>query len=272
MFRYYFNIHRWKCSQNDWIECLRRVPFEHVEYLRQFHYQRDAKFSLIGQLLIRYLLSRSLEKNSTSFVIKRDRFHRPYVCSHPSFDLNLSHQNALVAIAGTFDGRVGCDTMLIRSSNQKRIHRQNYQLLKEKILNKDEENFLMTNTSTDEERHALFLRFWTLKESYVKWLGQGLRYPMKTIHLHLSSTSDFPSQTTRLFSNEILRFDEQLISFENDQQLIAVCLSSSTKWRSFQELTLDDLLHQCSSFHHSTFEDDLQRSWKEFLQKDSSSF
>lgn len=272
MFRYYFNTHRWKCSSTDWIESVRRVPLEHLEHLRQYHYQRDAKFSLIGQLLIRYLLSRSFEEKSTSFVVQRDRFARPFVRSHPSFDLNLSHQNALVAIVGTRDGRVGCDTMLVRSSDRKRIQRANYPLLKEKILNKDEERFLMTNASTDEQRLALFLRFWTLKESYVKWLGEGLRYPMKNIHLRLTSTSEFPSQTTRLSSDETLRFDEELLSFENEQQLLAVCLSASTPWRAFEEVTLADLLHQCSPFDPSPSEADLQRSWSDFLRKDSSSF
>ena len=235
MYRFYFNSHRWKPTYDQWIYANRCLPINEIQRIDEFVFQRDVKFALIGQLLIRYLLNRVFQKNSSSFVIERTKSGRPFIQSNLSFDFNLSHRHHLVCIAGIFDGQIGCDTMDCQSKVN------NKSLLKKKFTTK--ENQLI------EENPLNFTRLWCLKESYVKWLGIGIGYPLLKLNFRLQ-TKDFNSNSiisdTKLDLDSSIRFDEEII--HNHQQIITLCLPINSPCQSFVELNIDDILHGCTPF------------------------
>ena len=265
MFRFYLNCQRWKPSHEQWISAVRCLPTSDVQRLDENVFQHDVKFALIGQLLIRYLLVRVFHQRSSSFEIQRSPSKRPFVVSRPSFDFNLSHQHQLVAIAGSLDGRIGCDTMVYRTTKV----RHNYQKLARRILASDEQKFLFEHSADEMARLSCFYRLWALKESYVKWLGHGVSCPLSTLNFHLSTRDLQPGKIisdTRLSLDPSLRFDEQLISFaDDDQQLITVCASHHIPSRPFVELSIDDLLGVCTPLAENR--EDLERYWQSFLRK-----
>lgn len=269
MFRFYLNCQRWKPSHDQWISAIRCLPLNEVTRLDQNVFQHDVKFALIGQLLIRYLLVRVFHQKSSSFEIQRSSSGRPFVVSHPSVDFNLSHQHRLVAIAGSLDGRIGCDTMVYRT---KKV-RHNYQKLARRILASEENKFLFEHSSDELTRLSCFYRLWSLKESYVKWLGQGVSFPLSTLNFHISTVDIEPTtilSDTRLSIDPSLRFDEQLISFaDDDQQLITVCVSHPNPCRPFVELSIDDLLDVCTPIDEDRA--DLEQYWQSFENKQISS-
>ncbi|CAF3128730.1 unnamed protein product [Rotaria socialis] len=264
MFRFYFNCHRWKPTRDQWIYANRCLPIDELKRIDEYVLQRDVKFTLVGQLLIRFLLSRVFNENITSFDIKRSKDNRPFIESKPSFDFNVSHHNRLVCIAGTFDGQIGCDTMIYQGEHIKKL---NYNLIRKKFT-LNEYDCIMKNPSN-------FYRLWCLKESYVKWLGIGVGFQLLRLNFHIK-TNEFNrakaiiSDTrleidNKLISNN-LRFDEQIIFLsDNEQQIITLCLSTNNHCQSFVELTIDDILRGCTPFHRNK-EDDLI-SWERFQMK-----
>lgn len=263
MFRFYFNCHRWKPTRDQWIYANRCLPTNELQRIDEYAYQRDVKFTLIGQLLIRYLLTKVFHENSQLFHIQRTQHNRPFIDSKPSFDFNVSHHNQLVAIAGTFDGKVGCDTMIYSKENQTEV---NYRLI-EKKFTKNERDFIMKNSWN-------FYRLWCLKESYVKWLGIGIGFQLLRLNFHINtnefdSTKPIISDTRLEIDNKLvnnIRFDEQVISLsDNERQIITLCLSTKHNCQSFVELTIDDILHGSTPFHNNK-QDDLI-SWERFQMK-----
>ncbi|CAF1126821.1 unnamed protein product [Rotaria sordida] len=263
MYRFYFNCHRWKPTRDQWLYANRCLPINELKRIDEYTYQRDVKFTLIGQLLIRYLLSQVFHKKSSSFIIERTKYNRPFIKINPSFDFNLAHYNQLVCIAGTFNGQIGCDTMIYKKEN---IQKLNLNLIQKKFT-LNEYNFIKKNSSN-------FYRLWCLKESYIKWLGIGLGYNLLKLNFHIN-TNEFNknsiiSDTILEIDNKLivnnLRFDEQIIFLsDNEQQIITLCLLMNNHCQSFVELNIDDILHGCTSFDNNK-EDDLI-SWERFQMK-----
>lgn len=264
MYRFYFNCHHWKPTYDQWVYANRCLPHDELQRIDQNVFERDVKFSLIGQLLIRYLFQRVFHQPSSSFHIQRTDSNRPYLPSHPTFDFNLSHRYQLVCIAGTFDGRIGCDTMDYRklpigkSILQKKFTIEERQLIDENPLN--------------------FVRLWALKESFVKWLGMGIGFPLLRLNFHLS-TKDFSSSPHQILSDtklelipplktNAIRFDEQLINLSStEQQLLTLCLAEQSPCQSFLSLEIDDLLHGCTPFDRNKATSSFI-PWERFQMKD----
>ena len=278
MYRFYFNCHHWKPTYDQWIYANRCLPTDELQRIDQYVFQRDVKFALIGQLLIRYLLTRVFHHDSSSFHLHRTNANRPFIHSEPPFDFNLSHRYQLVCIAGTFDGRIGCDTMDYRK-----------QSLGKSILRK---KFTAKENQLIEENPLNFVRLWALKESYVKWLGMGVGFPFFRLNFHLSTTTfSSPSSSSslrqiisdskleiddddddvhQLVTSVPIRFDEQLIDLSStEQQLITLCLPERSPCQSFLPLDIDDLLHGCTPLNRNkTTPTSPLITWERFQMKD----
>ena len=262
MYRYYINCHHWRPTRDQWIYANRCLPIDELRRIDQYVFQRDVKFALVGQLLIRYLLHRVFHERTTSFVIHRTKYNRPFVQTIPSFDFNVSHHHQLVCVAGTFDGQIGCDTMIYQGKNLKEI---NYELFRKKFT-LNEYDFIMNNSSR-------FYRLWCLKESYVKWLGIGIGFQLLRLNFHIKTDELNPNsiitdtilEIDNKFNNN-LRFDEQIISLsDNEQQIITLCLSMNNHFQSFVELNIDDIVQVCTPFDKN--KEDTLISWERFQMK-----
>ncbi|CAF3587914.1 unnamed protein product [Rotaria sp. Silwood1] len=267
MYRFYFNCHRWKPTREQWLFANRCLPINELKRIDEYVYQRDVKFTLIGQLLIRYLLSQVFHKKSSSFILQRTKYNRPFIEILPSFDFNLSHYHQLVCIAGTFHGKIGCDTMIYKKENH--IQKLNYNLIYKKFT-LNEYNYIINNPSN-------FYRLWCLKESYIKWLGIGINYNLLKLNFYINTNefnynNNIISDTNLIINNKLitnkLRFDEQIIFLSdnnNEQQIITLCLLMNNHCQSFVELNIDDILHGCTPFDNNK-EDNLI-SWERFQMK-----
>jgi 4'-phosphopantetheinyl transferase len=271
MYRFYINCHRWRPTRDQWIYAIRCLPIDELNRIDQYVFQRDVKFTLVGQLLIRYLLTRVFHQKSSSFLIQRTEHNRPFIQSIRTFDFNLSHHHQLVCIAGTFDGRIGCDTMIYRTDKI----RHDYRNLLRKKFTANENDFIMKNSRDENIRLSRFYRLWCLKESYLKWLGVGIAFQLLRLNFQIQTAefgnNEIISDTKLEIDNQLIadnniRFDEQIISLENnEQQIISLCLSMKNKCQSFVELTIDDILHGCTPFDENK-EDDLIW-WERFQMK-----
>ena len=130
----------------------------------------------------RELLKALLQKNSITFdsplELERDDHGRPFP-KDPSlrhlFDFNVSHAGNTVAVALAVrekDGespRIGIDVEIPHP----RIRKLS---LAERFFTENEQLLLRSSTHLDED----FLRIWTRKEAYLKYLGTGLAGQMQS--------------------------------------------------------------------------------------------
>lgn len=101
------------------------------------------------------------------YVLQKGEHGKPFLVHHPNVQINLSHCKEAV-LCGVSNMPLGVDVEANRPFRERVMRR---------VLNAAEQQTVM-----HAEKPALpFLRFWTLKESFVKMLGIGISYPMQQI-------------------------------------------------------------------------------------------
>lgn len=120
-----------------------------------------------GILLDRGLSEFGLREKSVK--ILQGENGKPYLADYPDIRFNLSHSNRLV-LAVFAEKEVGCDIEL--------IDRQNLKLAK-RFFCPSEYGHLLHQTDEEQQRQEFF-RLWTLKESFLKVTGKGMKVPLNS--------------------------------------------------------------------------------------------
>lgn len=143
----------------------------------KYRFDADKIRGIIAGLLLRYAYRiYQLEHNeipANRVILDYHENGKPYMKDNESFRFSLSHAGDYVLLAcGSCE--VGADIEQVKEKSNvlamsKRFFRENeYQVLCE--------------MKDDEQRNREFIRIWTQKESYIKYLGQGLKYGMNSFY------------------------------------------------------------------------------------------
>lgn len=114
------------------------------------------------------------EKNVT---IQYGENGKPFLADMPEIHFNLSHSGDY-AVAAFSDQEVGIDIEHTNKNGRK--------IAKRFFTSK--EAAAIQNCRSKEEEEDLFLRYWTLKESFLKVTGYGLKLPMNEFEFDLQET------------------------------------------------------------------------------------
>lgn len=119
------------------------------------------------RLLRECLRAHGIEYNEST-EISLGKMGKPSLAKHPEIHFNLTHADGISACM-TAETECGIDAERVRE------YRPN--VMKRAF---SEAERAMVENAPESERNLLFFRIWTLKEAYVKALGIGISYPMKT--------------------------------------------------------------------------------------------
>lgn len=144
-----------------------RVPKGRQEKIDRLRHVKDKRLSLAAALL----LGEALRLNGIhDYEILIDENGKPYLAGNEIIKFNLSHSKERVMCVLS-DKEVGCDVEYKKEYNNK---------LAKRFL-AEEELALFHGRNGEEEKRDIFYRLWTLKESFVKAVGQGMRISLKKI-------------------------------------------------------------------------------------------
>ncbi len=118
--------------------------------------------------LLRECLKKRNVEYSSSELIAKGEYGKPYLKESPQIKFNLSHADGIAACIVS-DRECGIDCERVRA------YRPN--VMKRAFSPKEAE---LVEASEQSERDLMFFRLWTLKEAYVKTLGTGISYPLNT--------------------------------------------------------------------------------------------
>lgn len=104
----------------------------------------------------------------------RSELGKPSLAERPDVHFNLSHAKGIAACVVS-DRECGIDCEGIRDYRPNVVKR---------AFSEEEQRLL--EAVSGEERDRLFTRLWTLKESYVKALGEGIAYPLNKVSFSFS--------------------------------------------------------------------------------------
>ncbi len=140
-----------------------RVSEARREKAERLRFEKDKRLSVGAELLLRYAL-RPVGVEELSFAY--GEYEKPCLQGR-SIHFNLSHSGewVLCAVGGC---ELGCDIEQLAPVNLK---------IAKRFFAPDEYEDIAA-APTPEEQRERFFRYWTLKESFMKATGLGLRLPM----------------------------------------------------------------------------------------------
>lgn len=160
---YYINM-----QKVDLSKCVQQfdkiISKDRMKSANKYKFQDDKKRSLLAELIVRYALRYDFGLNGSSIFFEKNSFGKPYIKDSP-LQFNISHSGEYV-ICAVSDKPVGIDIEI-------------YGKYQENLLNyfhQNERSFLMKIPV--ETRWKYFYNLWSLKESFIKYLGRGLSFPL----------------------------------------------------------------------------------------------
>lgn len=219
---YYLKLSDLQSFDNHLLDC---ISDERKRKIESYRFASDKIRSLFSELLLRFILLKKVNLKNSELVFLKNPFGKPFL-KKASVYFNLSHSNDYIFCAIS-EKNIGLDIEKIGSVDIR---------LAERFFHPDEYQFLLN--SPLHKQKELFYTYWTLKESYVKFLGTGLTISLN----HFSFVLDETNQLAYL--NKKNPFSKKLIfqffRFDNLYR-VAVC-SEEKKVDSFYEITLLELL------------------------------
>jgi len=210
-------------------ECLKLLHLcskEKKSQTKQLIYDLNYKQTICANSLIYYLLYCKTGLLHYKPILQYNKFGKPYLNPIVEFNFNISHSENWVVLARS-DSDVGIDI--------EKIQPDIYNIAKN-YFSTTERHYINSSFSKTEKNNR-FIKIWTLKESFVKFLGTGLN-----THLNTFSICDIeePIHTVR-FHKEPIKNNIYLKSFNFDNNFyIATC--SRATYIEMEKININDLL------------------------------
>lgn len=149
---------------------LSQVSVKRRKKAMKYRERKDAVLSLCAEMLIQYGYKKCFATNMPlSFT--ENFYGKPYACETDDFYFNISHSGHYTVCAVAQE-EVGVDIEEIRWNLK--IELAHFFHLKE---------YQMIMQAEEEQQIPLFYRYWTAKESYIKYRGMGLSLGLSTFYL-----------------------------------------------------------------------------------------
>ena len=147
------------------------VSAERKEKLSRYRFLKDRVLSIGAEVLLRKALT------DCGITLPEIRYGfetggKPFLKGLEWFHFNISHSEDLVMVAVS-ENRIGCDI--------EKWTEIDLDIAKKFFFREEYENIAAVTAS--EERNELFFRYWTLKESFMKATGLGMKLPLDSFSI-----------------------------------------------------------------------------------------
>ncbi|WP_379129643.1 4'-phosphopantetheinyl transferase family protein [Paenibacillus sp. sgz500958] len=204
---YYININE-ELSQEDYDKLLGICTADKRETIGNFRFEADRKRTLYGEALARYMIAKNSGIPMNDIQLVKNPFGKPYLNNREGIHFNVSHSGNYV-VCGLDDQNIGVDIEEVRDIGLDLA--KSYFHIKEYAY--------IISQEMDRQIQTLY-DFWTLKESYIKYLGVGLNKPLGSFYF----TLDGSSATLYSQENPSAYFYRYLIG---DHYKLAVCVEKA---------------------------------------------
>lgn len=135
--------------------------------IKHFRVDIDKKLCMYSELLIKIIASQALDIEIKDILIEKERYGKPYLKGYKNFHFNISHtRNAIiVAVSRT---SVGVDIEKIRKAETK---------IAKRFFTQTEQSYVSEFAEKVDKR---FYEIWTKKEAHIKYIGEGLKIPLRS--------------------------------------------------------------------------------------------
>lgn len=206
---YIFNIKNKEVNGDTYERLLNFVSDEKRARIGRFRIYEDKLRSLFGEAVAKNELSKKLKCDIKDIEFEKNKYGKLKVKGNNDIYFNISHSGDY-AIVGISDSEIGIDIEIYKGAKHEVVD------LAKRYYTEDEYNWIL---SFDEaERIKAFYKIWTLKESYVKFVGKGLSISLS------SFTFAFDGSNISLKKDNEVFNDVQFKTYDiEDSYMMSIC-------------------------------------------------
>jgi 4'-phosphopantetheinyl transferase len=162
-------IHIWHTFYHDSASliklCSNALSSAELEHKSYFKFPKDQHSFVVSHGLLRILLSYYLHISPDELKMVKHSKGKPYQLNDPCLFFNISNSGDCCVFAVSRNGEVGVDLEKIRPLDDlDELIRKNFSPKEQAVINRQ-----------PKERLHRFFKFWTIKEAFLKAIGEGMR-------------------------------------------------------------------------------------------------
>lgn len=146
-------------------ELMNIISKERITRANRYYLDKDKTRCIVAELLLRFILMIQYDLEGDQIKFGYTPYGKPFLEAYTDIFFNISHSGDWVVCA-VGDAIIGVDVEKKSGADLSQIYR---------IFSKREIHHLQQTVG--DEQADLFYRIWTLKESFVKNIGEGINYP-----------------------------------------------------------------------------------------------
>lgn len=228
VYQYALNISE-ELQQENLKQLQKIISEERNKKAERYVFDKDKIRCVTGEALLRYVIWKHYGLMGKELVFTTSKFGKPFLANHDNIQFNLSHAGDWVLCAAG-NVTLGIDVERINEKMELEIA--------ERFFTAEEYRMLMEQPSA--KRNESFFQLWTLKESYIKAVGEGLQISLKRFRF------EFALDGIKLFDEEIRDNSYTFLSNRLDDKhymaLCAKCCAEDDLQKDITMITLSDLL------------------------------
>lgn len=215
------------------------LPKERMMRQRQLQKKERAVSFLLTSAFMQYGISVTLDIPMNEIVYQYGENGKPMLAEGVirdgrTVDFNMSHSGRYAVLAVS-DAVVGIDI-------EKRRHGR--ERVAERCFCRQEYEDIMS-AATEEERDERFLRYWTMKEAYIKRVGKGLQIPLDSFRILRKEHSLSYVEAEKVFFAPIYMKEKAYavsVCSESKEELSRILEITEKSVNSMQRITLEEML------------------------------
>ena len=209
-------------SEQDLYGLIREISERKQIKVKKYRFVDDKKRSVYGELLLRHVISNKLGIEKNKLIIDLDDNGKPCLRGDLNLCFNISHSGDYV-VCVIDKNPIGIDIEKIGSAD--------FSVAK-RVFNKDEYDRIFEDES---QKNDMFFQYWTLKESYSKYTGKGLRLPFSSINFSVNDDSIIMKSN---YDDEVYFFSKKYMG----NYWISVCAKEKMIIDCVEQFTIKDII------------------------------
>lgn len=205
------------------------------ERLLRFYNWEDLHRGLFADLLVRKALIEKVNVNNKEISFSANEYGKPHCEFLDNFHFNVSHSGKWVVCA-IDSNPIGIDI--------EKISPIDLDISKNYFSNREHENLMRSNNPFE-----YFFTLWSLKESYIKFIGKGLSHPLNSFSIVFANNSKINIEVdTRILESTFFK------QYDVDKDYkMAVCCSHSDMPEQPVIYSINDIVNFFSSLKNLEF-------------------
>lgn len=160
-------------SQEETERLMSFISPEKREKCRRFYHKEDAHRTLLGDVLVRSVISGQYQLDKADIRFSAQEYGKPCIPDLPNAHFNISHSGRWVVCA--FDSQpIGIDIEKMKPISLE---------IAKRFFSKTEYSDLLAKNK--DEQTVYFYHLWSMKESFIKQEGKGLSLPLDSFSVRL---------------------------------------------------------------------------------------